>query len=232
MQKNLACKNIREAQKNMFWFSLLLVFVNGLFLVLGALLYMYAGEKGIAIPAATGDLYPQLALKHLGLVTGIFFLLGITASTYASSDSALTGLTTSFCFDFLNFRNREEKERKRLKLIVHIGFSVIFLIVILIFRKLNDRSVIDAVLSVAGYTYGPLLGLFFFGILTKRQVKDRLVPLICLLSPALSYLLSINSKQVFNGYEFGYEMVLVNGLITFAGLFLISRSEEKIIDRV
>jgi Na+/proline symporter len=171
-------------------------------------------------------------LNHLGLVTGVFFLLGITASTYASSDSALTGLTTSFCFDFLNFKDRDEKDRRRLKLIVHIGFSVIFLIVILIFRKLNDRSVIDAVLSVAGYTYGPLLGLFFFGILTKRQVKDRLVPLICLISPALSYLLSINSRQIFNGYEFGYEMVLVNGLITFAGLYLISRREEKITDRV
>lgn len=232
MQKNLTCKNIGEAQKNMFWFSLLLVFVNALFLILGALLYIYAGEKGIAIPAATDDLYPQLALNHLGLVTGVFFLLGITASTYASSDSALTGLTTSFCYDFLNFQNREEGERKRLKLIVHIAFSLIFLIVILIFRKLNDRSVIDAVLSVAGYTYGPLLGLFFFGILTKRQVKDRLVPLICLLSPALSYLLSINSRQIFNGYEFGYEMVLVNGLITFGGLFLISQSETKITERV
>ncbi len=226
MQKNLTCKNIGDAQKNMFWFSLLLVVVNALFLVLGALLYLYAGEKGVAIPTATDDLYPQLALNHLGLITGIFFLLGITASTYASSDSALTGLTTSFCYDFLNFKNRPEVQRKRLKLIVHIGFSVMFLIVILIFRKINERSVIDAVLSIAGYTYGPLLGLFAFGILTKRQVTDKFVPLVCILSPAISYLLSLNSKRFLGGYEFGYEIVLVNGIITFLGLFLISRKNE------
>ncbi len=223
MQKNLTCKNIGDAQKNMFWFSLLLVFVNALFLILGALLYLYAGSKGLQIPQATDDLYPLLALNHLGLVTGIFFLLGITASTYASSDSALTGLTTSFCYDFLNFRNRDEGQRKRLKLIVHIGFSIMFLIVILIFKEINERSVIDAVLSIAGYTYGPLLGLFFFGILTTRQVKDKLVPMVCILSPAVSYLLSLNSKTIFNGYEFGYEIVLVNGLITFGGLYLISK---------
>lgn len=227
MQKNLTCKNIGDAQKNMFWFSLLLVFVNALFLILGALLYVYAGEKGVPIPNATDDLYPQLALNHLGLITGVFFLLGITASTYASSDSALTGLTTSFCYDFLNFKNRQENQRKRLKLVVHIAFSVIFLIVILIFRKINERSVIDAVLSVAGYTYGPLLGLFAFGILTNRQVKDRLVPLVCILSPAISYLLSLNSKKFLNGYEFGYEIVLVNGIITFFGLFLISWKATK-----
>ena len=226
MQKNLTCKNIGDAQKNMFWFSLLLVIVNALFLILGALLYLYAGEKGVAIPKATDDLYPQLALNHLGLITGIFFLLGITASTYASSDSALTGLTTSFCYDFLNFKNRPEGQRKRLKLIVHIGFSVIFLIVILIFRKINERSVIDAVLSIAGYTYGPLLGLFSFGILTKRQVRDKFVPLVCILSPAVSYLLSLNSKRFLGGYEFGYEIVLINGIITFLGLFLISRSDN------
>lgn len=224
MQKNLTCKNIGDAQKNMFWFSLLLVFVNALFLILGALLYLYASSQGLQIPQATDDLYPLLALNHLGLVTGIFFLLGITASTYASSDSALTGLTTSFCYDFLNFKDRDEGQRRRLKLIVHIGFSVMFLIVILIFKEINERSVIDAVLSIAGYTYGPLLGLFFFGILTKRQVKDKLVPVVCILSPAVSYLLSLNSKTIFNGYEFGYEIVLVNGLITFGGLYLISKS--------
>lgn len=232
MQKNLTCKNIGDAQKNMFWFSLLLVFVNALFLILGALLYLYAGSKGLQIPQATDDLYPLLAFNHLGLITGIFFLLGITASTYASSDSALTGLTTSFCYDFLNFKNRDEGQRRRLKLIVHIGFSVMFLIVILIFKEINERSVIDAVLSIAGYTYGPLLGLFFFGILTKRQVKDKLVPVVCILSPAVSYLLSLNSKTIFNGYEFGYEIVLVNGLITFWGLYLISKPRsEKQADR-
>lgn len=225
MQKNLTCKTLEDSQKNMFWFSLLLVFVNLLFLVLGALLFIYSNQKGISIPDATDDLYPQLAFNHLGLVAGIFFLLGITASAYASGDSALAGLTTSFCFDFLDFKNKTEAERKRLKFIVHIGFSVLFLIIILIFREVNERSVIDAVLSVAGYTYGPLLGLFAFGIFTKRNVRDKLVPFICVLSPFLSYLLSSHSKALLSGYEFGYEIVLVNGIITFGGLWLVSREE-------
>src|SRR5690606_20447598 len=195
MQKNLTCKNLGDAQKNMFWFSLLLVFVNALFLTLGALLYLYIDHHGLPVPQATDDLYPQLALNNLGLVTGIFFLLGITASSYASSDSALTGLTTSFCFDFLHFKNKDERERRRTKLVVHIAFSLLFLIIILIFKEINDRSVIDAVLTMAGYTYGPLLGLFSFGIFTKRQVRDRLVPLICVISPALSYVISSHSKE-------------------------------------
>lgn len=227
MQKNLTCKSLGDAQKNMFWFSLLLVAVNLLFLTLGALLYIYSAEKGIAVPAASDDLYPQLALNHLGLVTGIFFLLGITASSYASSDSALAGLTTSFCIDFLDFKNKPEETRKRQKTLVHISFSVIFLIVIVIFREINDRSVIDAVLTVAGYTYGPLLGLFAFGIFTKRVVKDNLVPIVCVLSPALSYLLSLNSKTLLNGYQFGYEILIVNGLITFGGLWLVSKKSGK-----
>lgn len=227
MQKNLTCKNIGEAQKNMFWFSILLVVINALFLILGALLFIYINHKGIPTPEHADDLYPQLALSKFGKVTGIFFLLGIIASSYASGDSALTGLTTSFCFDFLNFKNRNEKDKKRLKFIVHVGFSVVFLIIIVIFKQVNERSVIDAVLSVAGYTYGPLLGLFSFGIFTRRQLHDKLVPFVCLLSPALCYLLSVNSKMLFNGYVFGYETVLINGLITFIGLLLISRNAAE-----
>ena len=226
MQKNLTCKNLGDAQKNMFWFSLLLVFVNILFLVLGALLYIYSEHHGLPIPEATDDLYPNLALNHLGLVTGIFFLLGITASSYASSDSALTGLTTSFCYDFLDFRNKEEDRRKKTKLIVHIAFSVLFLIIIIIFKEINDRSVIDAVLTIAGYTYGPLLGLFTFGIFLKRQVRDKLVPVICILSPIVSYLVSANSERLLGGYKFGYEIIVVNGLITFLGLAVISQAPK------
>lgn len=226
MQKNLTCKTLQDSQKNMFWFSLLLVFVNLLFLVLGALLFIYSSSQGIAIPESTDDLYPQLAFNNLGLVTGIFFLLGITASSYASGDSALAGLTTSFCFDFLDFKKKTEDQRKRLKFIVHIGFSLLFLIIILIFREVNERSVIDAVLSIAGYTYGPLLGLFAFGIFTRRKVMDKLVPFICLLSPLLSYLLSTNSVELLSGYQFGYEIVLVNGLITFGGLWIASSKPQ------
>lgn len=227
MQKNLTCKTLHDAQKNMFWFSLLLVFVNLLFLALGALLYIYSSEKGISIPASTDDLYPQLSLNHFGLLTGIFFLLGITASSYASSDSALAGLTTSFCIDFLGFKNKPENQKKIQKTIVHISFSVIFLIIIVIFREINDRSVIDAVLGIAAYTYGPLLGLFSFGIFTKRQVRDKWVPIICVLSPLLSYLLSLYSKEILNGYQFGLEILIINGLITFAGLWCISGRPVK-----
>lgn len=226
MQKNLTCKNLGEAQKNMFWFSLILVIVNLLFLTLGALLYLYSAKNNLSIPAVSDELYPRLALNEFGLMAGIFFLLGITASSYASADSALAGLTTSFCIDFLNFKNKAENEKRKQKFIVHISFSVLFLIIIVVFKEINERSVIDAVLNVAGYTYGPLLGLFSFGLLTRRQVTDKLVPLVCVLSPALSYLISVNSEWLLNGYKFGIEILIVNGLITFAGLWIISHKEK------
>ena len=227
MQKNLTCKNIGEAQKNMFWFSLILVVVNLLFLTLGALLYIYSAETNFALPEMSDELFPRLALKELGGAVGIFFLLGITASSYASADSALAGLTTSFCIDFLNFNKKQEKQRKREKFIVHVGFSLLFLIIIVVFREINERSVIDAVLNIAGYTYGPLLGLFSFGVFTKRIVNDKLVPLICVLSPILSYLLSTNSESLFGGYKFGIEILIANGIITFLGLWLISKKSAE-----
>ena len=176
MQKNLTCKSLGDAQKNMFWFSLTLVIVNVLFLVLGALLYIYSETHQLPIPAATDELFPRLAFGELGFAVGLFFLLGITASSYASADSALAGLTTSFCIDFLNFKNKKEDQRRREKFIVHLGFSLLFLVIIVVFKEINERSVIDAVLNIAGYTYGPLLGLFSFGILTKRKVNDQWSP--------------------------------------------------------
>jgi Na+/proline symporter len=223
MQKNLTCKNLGEAQKNMFWFSLILVVVNLLFLTLGALLYIYSTTFSLPLPEVTDELFPTLALNDLGLGVGIFFLLGITASSYASSDSALAGLTTSFCIDFLNFKQKDEGIKKRQKSIVHIGFSVLFLVIIIIFKEINERSVIDAVLNVAGYTYGPLLGLFAFGVFTKYQVRDRLVPVICVVSPILSYILSSNAPQWFGGYVIGIEILIVNGIITFLGLWVSRR---------
>lgn len=227
MQKNLTCKNLGEAQKNMFWFSITLVIVNLLFLVLGALLYIYSSQKNIPLPASSDQLFPSLALNEFGLLVGVFFLLGITASSYASADSALTGLTTSFCIDFLNFKDKPEAVKRKQKFVVHVGFSLLFLVIILIFKKINERSVIDAVLDVAGYTYGPLLGLFSFGLFTTRQVRDKLVPVICIVSPVISYILSTNSEAWFNGYKIGIEVVLINGLITFLGLFLISSESKK-----
>jgi Na+/proline symporter len=223
MQKNLTCKNIGEAQKNMFWFSLTMAFVTLLFLVLGALLYLYSESRGLPLPDASDELFPRLAFGELGLAVGIFFLLGITASSYASADSALAGLTTSFCIDFLNFKKKGEKQKSREKLLVHIGFSLVFLIVIVVFKAINERSVIDAVLTIAGYTYGPLLGLFIFGIFTKLPVRDRLVPVVCVLSPVLSYVIASNSAELMPWYgAMGIEVLILNGLITVFGLFLTS----------
>jgi Na+/proline symporter len=223
MQKNISCKNLRDAQKNVFWLSTTLVIVNLLFLTLGALLYIYSEQNNIAIPAATDELFPRLALNEFGLLAGIFFLLGIIASSYASADSALAALTTSFCIDFLNFKNKNEKQKTQQKNIVHVSISVVFLIIILIVKELDQSSLITTVLTVAGYTYGPLLGLFAFGIFTKFQVRDNLVPFICILSPLVSYWISSHSEQWWGGYKFGLEILIVNGMITFVGLFLISK---------
>ena len=223
MQKNLTCKNIGEAQKNMFWFTVILVIVNLLFLSLGALLYVYAAQKGIAPTAKTDDFYPMLALNHLGLVVGITFLLGITAATYASSDSALTALTTAFCIDFMNVEGKPEAQRARIKFWVHIGFSVLFYLVIIVFNQLNSKEVITAVFDLAGYTYGPLLGLFSFGLFLKRPVRDAWVPLVCVLAPVLTYVVNQHSAEWLGGYKLGFERLILNGLITFVGLLLLSR---------
>lgn len=228
MQKNLTCKTLGDAQKNMFWFSIILVAVNLLFLTLGALLFLYSEQNNIPIPARTDKLFPMLALNDFSLIVGIFFLLGITASSYASADSALAGLTTSFCIDFLNFQGKPENVRRRQKFLVHLGFSFLFLLIIVIFREITKESVIDAVLGIAAYTYGPLLGLFTFGIFTNLQVKDRLVPFVCLLSPIICYVLSYYSQTLFNGYQIGLEVLLINGVITFLGLALIHKPGERV----
>ncbi|HEY8513344.1 MAG TPA: sodium:solute symporter [Cyclobacteriaceae bacterium] len=224
MQKNLTCRNLEEAQKNMYWFTILLVFVNLLFLTLGALLYLYAEHEGIAVPARTDELYPMLAIQYFPVALGIAFLLGITAAAYASSDSALAALTTSFCVDFLGFKQTDEetRQRTRTRVLVHVGFSLLICAVIIVFQIINDQSVVTSVFKAAGYTYGPLLGMFSFGIFSKRKVRDRWVPYVCVLSPILSYILSANSKDVLFGYEFGFEILLVNGLFTYIGLWLLS----------
>lgn len=222
MQKNLSCKNIGEAQKNMFWFSIILVFVNILFLALGALLYIYANAKGIALPERGDDVFPFLALNHFTYFAGIVFILGIIAITYASADSALTALTTSFCVDFLNFKDRPEQERVRVRYIVHAGISVVMGLVIIAFDILNNDNVVTAVFKVAGYTYGPLLGLYSFGIYTKRAVRDNFVPAVCIIAPLLTFIISYNSVDWFWGYEFGFEVLILNGFLTFAGLMAVS----------
>jgi len=224
MQKNLTCRNIKDAKKNMFWFSITLVPVNLIFLSLGVLLYHYAEQSGITLPKSTDELYPFLALNHLSTFTGIIFLLGITAAAFSSADSALTALTTSFSVDFLNIDvHNENKNINKTKKIVHIGFSFLLFIVILIFNALNDESVVSAVFKVAGYTYGPILGLFAFGLITKLKVKDKAIPFIAILSPILLYFINMYSEELLFGYKFGFELLIVNGVLTFLGLLLFSK---------
>ena len=227
MQKNLTCRNIKEAKKNMYWFSGILVPVNFLFLSLGLLLYVYASQKGIELPGRSDDLYPILALRHFTPLVGIIFLLGITAAAFSSADSALTSLTTAFCIDFLNIDRKPEKKRKKIRLPVHIGFSFILFLVIIVFRIINDDSVITAVFKVAGYTYGPLLGLYTFGLFTRYNVYDKWVPVIAIMAPFLSHILKVYSADIIPGYKMGFELLILNGLITFIGLMIIRRRPEK-----
>ncbi|SDS36426.1 sodium:solute symporter [Gramella sp. MAR_2010_147] len=220
MQKNLTCKNQKDAQKNIFWFSITFFVSTVLFLSLGVLLYKFAIDQNIAIPERTDDLYPLLALNHFGILAGIVFLLGIIAAAFSSADSALTALTTSFCVDILDLPNKKSNQ-KRTRLWVHIGFTFLMFVVIIIFNSLNDSSVVSAVFKVAGFTYGPLLGLFAFGLLNRRFVKDRLVPVVCILAPIISVILDQYSETWFNGYQFGFEILLVNAALTFIGLWLL-----------
>ena len=226
MQKNLTCKNLSDAQKNIFWFCIVLLFANILFLTLGALLYLYADFIQMPVPSRTDNLYPLIAINHLSIFGSIIFLLGIIAAAYSSADSALTSLTTAFCIDFLNFEKRNDIQKKSVRLKVHLLFSVIIFFVIQIFNLINDESVINAIFKAAGYTYGPLLGLFSFGILTNYKIIDRYSPIICFVSPILSYIINIYSESLLFGYRFGFEILLLNGLITFVGLFLISLKKE------
>lgn len=219
MQKNLTCRNLKEAQKNVFGFSVVLIFANLIFLGMGALLYIYAETKGIAIPKQTDTLYPILALDHLGTFAGVVFLLGIIAAAYSSADSALTALTTAFCVDFLDFDKKEESEKKSIRLKVHIGFSILLFLVILVFNAINDDSVINSIFTAAGYTYGPLLGLFSFGLLTKRRVIDKYVLMVCLVAPIASYFINLAT-----GSWFGFFILALNGFLTFVGLWFISKS--------
>ncbi len=223
MQKNLTCRNLKDAQKNMVTFSVVLIFVNILFLVLGLMLTQYAATNGIT--ASKDDLFPTIAmLPEIGIVTSAFFLLGLIAAAYSSADSALTSLTTSFCFDILDIENKPQAKRKGLRKRVHIGFSVLLVLVILLFDLIfKDVSVIWELFKAAGYTYGPLLGLFAFGLITKYQIKDKLVWIVAIVAPLISYTLNLYSKDLFNGHEIGFEILIYNGLLMFLGLLLIKK---------
>ena len=229
MQKNLSCRNIKEAQKNMFTFSGILVFVNLLFLFLGALLLIYVQTRGVAVKTSD-DIFPTVALMYLGPVAGIVFLIGLISAAFPSADGALTSLTTSVSIDFLGLEKREgisEQARTRIRYLVHISIALVFFVSVLIFSRLSDRAVIDKLFTIAGYTYGPLLGLYSFGLFTRRKVKDRLTPAIAVISPLACYFLSRYSQELFNGYKFGFELLLLNGLLTFTGLLIFSRKKES-----
>lgn len=233
MQKNLSISNVRDAQKNMGLFSIILVFANILFVGLGALLYIYAAYFGLEVPAQSDQLYPMIALGHLPAAAGIFFIIGLIAAAYSSADSALTALTTSFCVDFLEVQEKDwdEKRKNRTRRYVHVGFSVLLLIVIMAFQLIADEAVINSLFTAAGYTYGPLLGLFAYGLFTQLKVREyiqigtfRFPALIalCLLAPVMSFFVNTYSAELLNGFKFGFLILAFNGLLTFVGLLSLS----------
>jgi len=225
MQKNLSCRSQKDAQKNLYWFSGALVVVNLIFLSLGALLYIYANEKGIA--ANKDELFPEVAIEGgLGIGVGLIFILGLIAAAYSSADSALTSLTTSFCVDILDFEeDGDQKKQIKTRKMIHLMFSFILLLVIMIFKFLNDKSVIDTLFTLARYTYGPLLGLYAFGMITRWKVRDKFVPIVCLFSPFITYYIGSNSLSWFD-YEFSHELLILNGLITFVGLYFLKLNKQ------
>lgn len=231
MQKNLTCKKLREAQYNVMSFSGILVFVNALFLILGGLLLIFAQEKGIDIShIATDRIYPEITFSYLGVFASIIFVIGLISAGYSSADGTLTALTTSLCYDIIKIEKHIPDEYKQsiVRRIVHILVSLLFLLVIIVFAQFHNKALITIIFTVASYTYGPILGLFTFGIFSKREITfSKLIPVIALLSPLLCYFLSRYSTYIFMGYRFGFELLIVNGLITFGGLWLISRKKES-----
>lgn len=222
MQKNLSCRNLKEAQKNMYAYGISFVPVNLLFLSLGALLLIFASQSGLPLPEKSDDILPFFAAEgRLGIVTMIFFTIGIVAAAFSSADSALTALTTSFCIDILGVERTNKKDAEKARKWVHFFISVVFIGFILLFKAANNDSIIDAIYTIASYTYGPLLGLFAFGLFTKMRPRDKFVPWLAIASPFFCYAIDRAVNQA-TGYQFGYEMLMFNGLLTFVGLTLLS----------
>jgi len=252
MQKNISVRTLKDSQKNIITLSTILIFVNLLFLFMGGLLYMYAAQTGVTVKG--DDLFPSIALGGtLSVAISIIFIIGLISALFPSADGALTALTSSFCIDILGLKKNKglsEKQKRATRLTVHLTFAVIFFLLVMVFKWINDKSIIDVILKVAGYTYGPLLGLFAFGILTHRTIKDKYALIICLLSPLIIFGIDfINnpewfaakfnlseslasdlqsfSQNLFGGFKIGIEILIFNGLITFLGLFLISKKDVK-----
>jgi Na+/proline symporter len=230
MQKNLTCKTLYDSQKNMFWLGIMLVIVNLFFLSLGALLYIYSNHIGFATPEQTDYLYPKLAIGgYLGITTAIAFIIGLIASAFSSADSALTALTTSFSIDILNIENKPEEDQVKIRKRVHIGMALVLVIVIMLFRTINDSNVIQSLFDAAKYTYGPLLGFYFVGMFTHIKVQDKMMPLVAIMAPILSYLINITARDYFD-LNIGFELLLVNGFITVLGMFIFQdRTKDETI---
>lgn len=227
MQRNLSCRNPKDSQKNMITSAISQFFINMLFLMLGVLLYLYAAERNIALPERSDELFPMIATGgYFPVAVGILFITGLISSAYSTAGSALTALTTSFTIDILGAGGRSEDEVREIRKRVHAGMAVVMGIVIYVFGLLNNTSVIDAVYTLASYTYGPILGMFAFGIFMKRRVRDRFIPFTAIISPVICYVLQSNSENWFDGYKFSYELLIFNALFTFAGMWLFSRKEK------
>ncbi len=230
MQKNLSCKNLKDARKNMTTLSLILVPVNLIFLFLGAVLYIYTAHYNLQLPAQSDHLFPLIAFKHIGIVAGIVFIIGLISAAYSSADSALTALTTSFSIDIMEYDKKysdNENLLKKKRKTVHLLMALIIIFVIILFSLINNQAVIAQLFTLAGYTYGPLLGLYAFGLFTRIEVKDRYIPFVALAAPVVSWLISHYSTRMFNGYEIGFELLIINGLLTFIGLLIIRKQHNK-----
>lgn len=231
MQKNLTCKTLKDAQKNMITFSLSLVVVNLLFLFLGGALLYYAQQTGFALPlneagvVVNDKIFPSVAFS-LGTFTSVVFVVGLVAAGYSSADGTLTALTTTFYHDFIHLDKSQrytEQQKVRFRKLIHVSFAMLYLLVIIAFKPFHNQSLIDTIFDVAGYTYGPLLGLYAFGLFTRYEVKDKYVPVVAILSPVICYILKLNSQEWLWGYRFGFEIILLNGLLTCLGLFIIRK---------
>jgi len=224
MQKNISVKTLKDSQKNMVTFSIIQALVVLLFLFLGGLLYLFAASNGVE---ATGDkLFPAVALEHMPPIISVVFIIALISALFPSADGAITALTSSFSIDLLGLKRRtdwDDKKKQRVRKTVHLAFAAIFLLLVMVFKWVNNPSMIGVILKVAAYTYGPLLGLFAFGILTKRSVQDKLVPYICFAAPIICFFIDKFQNNIFGEFEIGLELLIINGLITFIGLFLISK---------
>lgn len=228
MQKNLSCRNLKDAQKNMYWYGFSFIPVNLLFLILGAMLLIFATQLNVAVPVSADEILPFFASNYLGKTVLILFVTGIIAAAFSSADSALTALTTSFSVDILGIEHKDKIRAQHTRKWIHIGISALFILIIIVFKAINNKSVIDTIYILVSYTYGPLLGLYSFGLFTKLSTSDKAIPYIAVLSPIICGVLD-QSAKTFWGYAFGYELLMLNGFLTFAGLWIFRKKKKDVV---